>query len=124
VRTHIAALGRDGIVEQVGTQRDTGGKAARVFALPEEGVELCPKAYARVLGTLVEEIGQRDGRRHTVDLLRAVGMHVASGVAVPADAGAGSLRPRPSFEASGAMLRGTPRDRGGVCWGTAAPSRR
>ena len=26
VRTHVAALERDGIVEQVGTQRDTGGK--------------------------------------------------------------------------------------------------
>ena len=33
VRTHVAALERDGLVEPVGTQRDTGGKPARVYAL-------------------------------------------------------------------------------------------
>ena len=31
VRMHIAALRRDGIVEDVGTQRDTGGKPARLY---------------------------------------------------------------------------------------------
>ena len=36
VRTHIAALERDGIVEQVGTQRETGGKPARLYALTGE----------------------------------------------------------------------------------------
>ena len=47
VRTHIAALERDGIVQHVGTLRDTGGKPARVYALTGEGEELFPKAYAR-----------------------------------------------------------------------------
>ena len=50
VRTHVAALERDGLVEPVGTQRDTGGKPARVYALTGEGEELFPKAYALVLG--------------------------------------------------------------------------
>jgi predicted ArsR family transcriptional regulator len=86
VRTHIAALGRDGIVKQVGTQRDTGGKPARVYALTEEGEELFPKAYAVVLGGLVEEIARRDGWKHAVELLRAVGEEAASGAAPPADA--------------------------------------
>ena len=86
VRTHIAALGRDGIVEQVGTQRDTGGKPARVYALTQQGEELFPKAYALVLGALVEEIARKDGRKRALDLLRAVGKQVAAGVAVPSDA--------------------------------------
>jgi len=85
VRLHVAALGRDGIVEQVGTQRDTGGKPARVYALTREGEELFPKAYATVLGGLVEEIARRDGSAHALELLRAVGEQLAAGVASPAD---------------------------------------
>ena len=73
VRTHIAALERDGIVEHVGTQRETGGKPARVYALTGEGEELFPKAYALVLGGLVEEIARADGWERATALLRAVG---------------------------------------------------
>ncbi len=87
VRNHIAALGRDGIVTQVGTQRDTGGKPARVYALTAEGEELFPKAYAVVLGGLVEQISRTDGWEHAVELLRAVGEQAGFDVAVPADAG-------------------------------------
>jgi len=85
VRTHVAALERDGIVEQVGTQRDTGGKPARVYALTGEGEELFPKAYALILGGLVEEIARVDGWDRATDLLRAVGRRAASGAAAPAD---------------------------------------
>lgn len=83
VRTHVAALERDGIVEQVGTQRDTGGKPARVYALTGEGEELFPKAYALVLGELVEEIARVEGWERATTMLRAVGQRAASG-AVPA----------------------------------------
>ena len=86
VRTHIAALRRDGIIEDVGTQRETGGKPARMYGLTPEGEELFPKAYALVLGGLVEEIARKDGRDRAIELLRAVGERVASGVARPADA--------------------------------------
>src|SRR3954447_25544288 len=61
VRTHVAVLERDGIVADVGAQRDTGGKPARIYALTNEGEELFPKAYALVLGGLVEEIVTREG---------------------------------------------------------------
>ena len=87
VRTHIAALERDGIVEQVGTQRETGGKPARVYALTGEGEELFPKAYALVLGGLVEEIARVDGWERATALLRAVGQRAASAAAAPADRG-------------------------------------
>jgi predicted ArsR family transcriptional regulator len=85
VRTHIAALERDGMVEHVGAQRDTGGKPARVYALTIEGEELFPKAYALVLGELVEEIARVDGSARATALLRAVARRVASGTAQPAD---------------------------------------
>jgi predicted ArsR family transcriptional regulator len=77
VRTHIAALERDGIVEHVGTERGTGGKPARVYGLTGEGEELFPKAYALVLGGLVEEIARVDGWERATTLLRAVGQRAA-----------------------------------------------
>lgn len=79
VRMHIAALHRDGIVEEAGTQRDTGGKPARLYGLTRAGEELFPKAYALVLGKLVEEIVRTEGLDRAVKLLRAVGAQAAAG---------------------------------------------
>ena len=88
VRTHVAVLGRDGIVAEVGTHRDTGGKPARVYGLTKEGEELFPKAYALVLGELVAEIARKDGWPRALRLLRAVGRQIASEVPDQADPGA------------------------------------
>ena len=99
VRTHVAALERDGIVEHVGTQRDTGGKPARVYALTSTGEELFPKAYALVLGNLVEEIARADGRERALELLRGVGRRVAAGLP-PADGMEGRV------QAAASALRG------------------
>lgn len=99
VRTHVAALERDGIVEHVGTQRDTGGKPARVYELTREGEELFPKAYALVLGKLVEEIARAEGRPRALELLREVGRQVAATVP-PAEGAEGRVR------AAAAALRG------------------
>jgi len=80
VRTHVAVLEREGVVKHVGTQRDTGGKPARVYDLTSEGEELFPKAYALVLGGLVEEIARSEGEGRAVELLRAVGRRIGAGV--------------------------------------------
>ena len=98
VRTHVAVLERDGIVADVGVQRETGGKPARVYALTKEGEELFPKAYALVLGGLVQEIVTKDGRERAVRLLRAVGKRVAANTAP-----AGDLKAR--VGAAAALLR-------------------
>lgn len=98
VRMHIAALHRDGIVDQVGSQRDTGGKPARLYALTREGEELFPKAYALVLGKLVDEIVRTHGRERAIQLLRAVGEHAA------AEARAGT-DPQQRMEAAAAVFR-------------------
>lgn len=78
IRTHVAAMERDGIVRRVGTERDTGGKPARVYGLTPEGHELFPKAYAFVLGAVVDELVRRDGRERAVELLEAVGQNAAA----------------------------------------------
>ncbi|RPJ58038.1 MAG: ArsR family transcriptional regulator [Acidobacteria bacterium] len=85
VRTHVAALERDGLVRHVGSQRDTGGKHAGVYALTADGEELFPKAYALVLGGLVEEIARAEGRERAIELLRAVGRQVGAGAGAPED---------------------------------------
>ena len=85
VRTHVAVLRRDGIIEDVGTQRETGGKPARLYGLTAEGEELFPKAYALVLSGLVEEIARKDGRERAFELLRAVGERTAAGTRAPSD---------------------------------------
>ena len=99
VRTHVAALERDGLVEPAGVQRDTGGKPARIYELTPEGEELFPKAYALVLAGLVEEITRTEGSERAMDLLRSVGRQVAASVARPDDA---ALR----AEAAATALRG------------------
>jgi predicted ArsR family transcriptional regulator len=76
IRTHVAALDRQGIVEQVGTRREARGKPGRVYGLTRDGEELFPKAYALVLGGLVEEVTRTEGRERALELLRAVGEKV------------------------------------------------
>jgi predicted ArsR family transcriptional regulator len=98
VRMHIAALHRDGIVAQVGSQRDTGGKPARLYGLTAAGEELFPKAYALVLAKLVEEIVRTEGRARAIQLLRAVGAQAAQ------QASRGT-NPKQRMEAAAAVFR-------------------
>ncbi|HEY3220847.1 MAG TPA: ArsR family transcriptional regulator [Gemmatimonadales bacterium] len=98
VRMHIAALHRDGIVAPVGSQRDTGGKPARLYGLTRDGEELFPKAYALVLGKLVEEIVRTQGRARAIELLRAVGAQAAAGART-------GTNPKQRMEAAAAVFR-------------------
>ncbi len=98
VRTHIAVLERDGIVERVDTQRDTGGKPARVYRLTDQGEELFPKAYALVLEGLVAEIARTDGPARATELLRAVGKRAAAGTSA-------ATNPNDRVAAAAAALR-------------------
>lgn len=85
IRTHLAALSRDGLVEAVGTHRDTGGKPARLYGVTREGGELFPKAYALALNGLVQEIIRTRGSDEAVALLRRVGAEAAAGITAPND---------------------------------------
>lgn len=92
VRTHVAVLRRDGIVEDVGVQRETGGKPARLYGLTREGEELFPKAYALVLGRLVAKITDTEGRERALELLGAVGAELGRGAGKGVEAATTALR--------------------------------
>jgi predicted ArsR family transcriptional regulator len=98
VRTHIAALQRDGLVEQVGVRRDARGKPAHVFDLTGEAEELFPKAYAPVLSAVISELERRQGEAETESLLRAVGAAIGDTAASPA------LELRSRVDAAAALL--------------------
>ena len=98
VRMHLSALQRDGMVEPVDVQRETGGKPAQVYDITRETEELFPKAYALVLKSLIEELEAREGREAVVRLLRGVGVRVAAGV--PAEGGTAAR-----VETAAAVLR-------------------
>ena len=77
VRSHLAALERDGLVEQrPGTSRGVG-KPAYVYSLTPAADALLPKAYAPVLGILLGTLGERMGEEELAELLREVGRRAA-----------------------------------------------
>jgi predicted ArsR family transcriptional regulator len=100
VRLHIAALRRDGLVDEAGVERATGGKPARRYGLTRLGEELFPKAYAQVLQGLIDESMRRDGRTRTVALLRALGARLGATPDIPPH----TLKQR--VDAAAAALRG------------------
>lgn len=79
VRIHLAALERDGMVESAGVRRGTGGKPAQLYEITRGTEELYPKAYARVLTGLLEEIERREGRARLLELVRGAGARAAGG---------------------------------------------
>ena len=99
VRMHIAALQRDGMVEEAGVVRATGGKPAQLYRLTAGAEELFPKAYALVLGEVVRVLEEREGREGAERFLRDVGVRLAavhradhSGVAAGVEVAADLLR--------------------------------
>lgn len=98
VRTHIAALERDGLVRQAGRQRSTGGKPARLYELTPRAEELFPKAYVLVLRELLETLREEEGYEAAIERLRRVGRRLGKG----ADAQGGGKGAR--VEAAAALL--------------------
>jgi predicted ArsR family transcriptional regulator len=78
VRTHLAALERDGLVRPAGRQRSTGGKPARLYELTPGAEELFPKAYALVFTELLATLREEAGEPAVVSLLRKVGRRLGS----------------------------------------------
>jgi predicted ArsR family transcriptional regulator len=86
VRPHLTILERDGLVRQRGSVRRSsgGGKPAYVYELTEEAEDLFPKAYAPVLGRLLDVLAERLGLEESEALLRSVG-RLVEGKTVPPD---------------------------------------
>lgn len=91
IRAHLATLERDGLVIQDGVRRGPGaGKPAQVFALgPGVAVRLS-RAYAPVLATLLDELGDQLGSPRVETLMAAAGRRLAATAPHPS----GSLEKR------------------------------
>jgi predicted ArsR family transcriptional regulator len=85
VRSHLAALERDGLVEQHQGPPQGVGKPAYVYTLTPEADALLPKAYAPVLGLLLGTLAERMEPDALAELLREVGRRAAAGRTEPGD---------------------------------------
>ena len=82
VRAHLAALERDGILQQRGVRRGSG-KPASVYALAPEAEQLFPKAYDPVLQQLLDVLSERIPADEVETLLREVGRRMATQWKIP-----------------------------------------
>jgi predicted ArsR family transcriptional regulator len=84
VRAHLATLERDGVVRQSGVRRSEGaGKPATVYELTPEAESLFSRAYAPVLGAVLEELIAQLPPERSEALLEGVGRRLAAGVMPP-----------------------------------------
>jgi len=76
VRAQLAALERDGWVQQSGKRRSSS-KPASLYTLTPAAEELFPKAYGPVLRQLLEELTQRLTVEDVEEILRSTGRRLA-----------------------------------------------
>jgi predicted ArsR family transcriptional regulator len=81
VRTHLAALEKDGLVEPLPAVRRGVGKPPVVYRATASADELGPKGYAPVLGALLDALSERLGPEEADAVLRAAGRRAAGGQA-------------------------------------------
>ena len=77
VRAQLAALERDGLVQQSGRRRSSS-KPASLYTLTPTAEELFPKAYGPVLRQLLEELTERLTVEDVEEILRSTGRRLAA----------------------------------------------
>jgi predicted ArsR family transcriptional regulator len=80
VRSHLAALERDGLVAQSGVRRGAG-KPAYTYALTPDAERLFPKAYGALLRLMLGVLAERLPPDTLDDVLRDMGHRLAVGQA-------------------------------------------
>lgn len=83
IRSHLAALERDGLIEQHVASPKGVGKPSHVYALTPEADALLPKAYAPVLSLLLSTLAERMEPEELEGLLHEVGRRAAAGRSDP-----------------------------------------
>lgn len=97
VRAHLAALERDGLVQQRSERRGSG-KPSSVYDLTPAAEYLFPKSYDQLLDQLLDALGERMATDEVETLLREVGRRMAAQWKIPP----GNLRVR--LEAAAEVL--------------------
>jgi predicted ArsR family transcriptional regulator len=77
VRAHLAALERDGLVQQHSERRGSR-KPSAVYDLTQTAEELFPKAYGQLLDQLLQVLQRRMPPAEIETLLREVGRQIAA----------------------------------------------
>jgi predicted ArsR family transcriptional regulator len=81
VRSHLAALERDGLVRQDGVRRGAGvGKPATIYELHPDADPLLSRAYPPVLKTMLDVMLEQLPPDRSEAMLREVGRRLAAGV--------------------------------------------
>jgi predicted ArsR family transcriptional regulator len=81
VRPHLVGLERDGMVRQAGARRREGaGKPAVLYELHPDAEPLLSRAYAPVLGALLEVLTEQLSERDARKVLRETGRRLAASV--------------------------------------------
>jgi predicted ArsR family transcriptional regulator len=81
IRSHLASLERDGLVQQDGVRRGPGaGKPATLYEIHPEAEPLFSRAYAPVLGALLDELAEQLPAEGNEALMQAVGRRLAGAV--------------------------------------------
>lgn len=89
IRLHLAALERDGLVEQSGTRSEWTGKPAVLYRTTPDAEGLFPKPYGAVLSALLSELEQEHDAEKLERLLRRAGSRLgAVAAATSSDRGA------------------------------------
>ena len=82
VRAHLAALERDGLVQQRSERRGSG-KPSSVYDLTPAAEDLFPKSYGQLLDQLLEVLPGRMTPEEVETLLREVGRRMAAQWKIP-----------------------------------------
>jgi predicted ArsR family transcriptional regulator len=82
VRAHLAALERDGLVQQRSERRGSG-KPSSVYDLAPAAEDLFPKSYGQLLDQLLEVLPGRMSPEEVETLLREVGRRMAAQWKIP-----------------------------------------
>lgn len=81
IRAHLTTLERDGLVRQEGVRRGAGaGKPAALFEIHPDAEPLFSRAYAPVLGALLDELAEQLPGEKREALMQATGRRLADSV--------------------------------------------
>ena len=78
VRSHLAALERDGLVEQDAPKRGSVGKPAHTFRVTDEANQLLSRAYVLVFGRMLDVLAERMSRDQIEAIMRDLGRRLAA----------------------------------------------